>query len=162
MPAKKTLLVGLGNPLNGDDGFGPSVIERLRAAGLDKFPDVSLLDAGTDLLNHIENFSEHDRVLLIDAILDPEGKLGSPGRVELLEEKSFLSWSEESRGVHQMSPLLGVKLFRTLHPEARIQIYLLGLFVDQLSHSPLYLTEERIQQAVKAATDFTNCTIRSV
>jgi Ni,Fe-hydrogenase maturation factor len=28
-PPKKTLLLGLGNPLSGDDGFGPCVLERL-------------------------------------------------------------------------------------------------------------------------------------
>ena len=71
-PGKKTLLVGLGNPLSGDDGFGPCVLERLHAAGLDCVPDVSLVDAGTDLLNYIESFSEYDRVVLIDAILDHE------------------------------------------------------------------------------------------
>jgi len=151
---KKTLLVGLGNPLSGDDGFGPLVLERLRAAGLGGLPDVSILDAGTDLLNHIENFPKYDCVVLIDAILDPEGRLGAPGRVEVLEEKSFLSWSETSEGVHQMSPLLGIKLFRILHPEASTEIYLIGLFVDQLSHSPHYLTEECIHQALEAARTF--------
>jgi len=145
---KKTLLVGLGNPLSGDDGFGPLVLERLRASGVDRLPDVTLLDAGTDLLNHIESFADCDRVVLIDAVLDPDGKLGSPGQVEALEEESFLFWSEASQGVHQMSPLLGVKLFRTLYPAALTQFYLVGLIVDQLSHSPLYLTEDRLKEAV--------------
>ena len=47
-----------------------------------------------------------------------------------------------------MSPLLGVKLFRALHPESRTRFILLGLFVDQLTHSPLYMTDERIRKAV--------------
>ncbi len=148
--ARKTLLVGLGNPLNGDDGFGPDVIERLGKTGIGNLPDVSLVDAGTDLLNHIESFAEYDRVVLIDAILDPEGRLGVPGLVQVLEENAFLSWPETSEGVHQMSPLLGVKLFRTLHPEALTRFFLVGLFVDQISHSTRYLSEERIRNAGEA------------
>ena len=148
-PAKKTLLVGLGNPLSGDDGFGPLLLKHLGEAG--NLPrDVSLVDAGTDLLNHIDSFSKYDRVVLLDAILDPEGKLGPPGRVAVLEEQSFLSWSETAQGVHQISPLVGIKLFRLLNPEARVEIRLVGLFVDRLSSSPMYMTNERIQEALEA------------
>jgi hydrogenase maturation protease len=146
----KTLLVGLGNPLNGDDGFGPRVLERLQTAAQDLPPDVTLVDAGTDLLNHIESFAGYDRILLVDAILDPERKLGSPGRVAVLSEEAFLSWSETSQSAHQVSPLTGIKLFRVLHPAADTRIHLVGLFVDQISHSPLYLTEERIEEAIAA------------
>ena len=145
---RKTLLAALGNPLSGDDGFGPRVLERLQNDAVCLPPDVTLLDAGTDLLNHIESFSAYDRVVLIDAILDPEGKLGAPGRVGVLDEKGFLSWSEQSQSAHQVSPLTAIKLFRVLHPEAKTRISLVGLFVDQITHSPLYLTEDRIEEAV--------------
>ena len=149
-PRNRTLLVALGNPLSGDDGFGARVMERLRSAA-EGFPTgVSLVDAGTDLLNHIESFAEYDRVVLMDAVLDPEGKLGRPGRVVALDEESLQSWSEVSEGVHQMSPLLGVKLFRVLHPEAQTRIHIIGLCVDRISHSPLYMTDERIEEAVSA------------
>lgn len=149
-PRNRTLLVALGNPLSGDDGFGARVMERLRSAA-EGFPTgVSLVDAGTDLLNHIESFAEYDRVVLMDAVLDPEGKLGRPGRVVALDEESLQSWSEVSEGVHQMSPLLGVKLFRVLHPEAQTRIHIIGLCVNRISHSPLYMTDERIEEAVSA------------
>jgi hydrogenase maturation protease len=151
---KKTLLLGLGNPLSGDDGFGPCVLERLAQRGIGPAPNLTFIDAGTDLLNYIESFVDYDHVVLIDAVLDPEGKLGLPGRVEILAEESFLSWSDKSQGAHQISPLLGVKLFRTLHPEARVQFHLVGLFVDQLSHYPIYLTDEIIEEAVTAIIKF--------
>jgi len=146
-PPKKTLLVGLGNPLTGDDGFGPRVLEVLQHSSQVP-PEMTLVDAGTDLLNHIESFAGYDRVVLVDAILDAEAKLGPPGRVDVLKESSFLTWSEESQGVHQMSPLLGIKLFRVLHPDVRTEIHLVGLFVDQLTHYPIYMTDEKIEQAV--------------
>jgi hydrogenase maturation protease len=149
----KVLLVAVGNPLNGDDGFGPLVLECLRT-GAQLKAGVTLVDAGTDLLNHIESFLDYDRVVLIDAVLDPEGKLASPGRVVILEEEFFSTWSEQSQGVHQMSPLLGIKLFRTLHPEAQVKIHLAGLIVDQLTHTPIYMTDKTIAEAGKTITKF--------
>jgi hydrogenase maturation protease len=139
--------VALGNPLNGDDGFGLRVLQQLQGAD-DLRPDVTLIDAGTDLLNHIESFFGYDRVVLIDAILDPEGKLASVGSVETVDEESFLSWSGESRSAHLLSPLTAIRLFRTLHPSAKTQILLLGLFVDRIMHSPLYMNDKRIEEAV--------------
>ncbi len=152
MSEKKTLLVGVGNPLSGDDGFGPLLLKHLREAG--NLPrSVSLVDAGTDLLNHIESFAEYDRVVLLDAIIDPVRKLGPPGRVAVLQEQSFLSWSDTAQGVHQISTLVGIKLFRLLNPEARVEIHLVGLFVDRLSYCPVYMTDERIQEAVAVIRD---------
>ncbi len=86
----------------------------------------------------------------MDAVLDPEGKLGLPGRVVAIEEESLQSWSEASEGVHQMSPLLGIRLFRVLYPEAQTRIHIIGLCVDRITHSPLYMTDERIGEAVSA------------
>lgn len=156
-PEKKILLVGLGNPLNGDDGFGPLVIERLRSTASEMPPGVTLRDAGTDLLHHIEDFAGYDCVVLIDAILDTDSKLRAPGHIEVLEEKAIVSWPESSQGVHQMSPLLGVKLFRALYPEAGTRICLAGLFVDQVSHTPRYINEDRLKKAVDAI----HCVLKS-
>jgi hydrogenase maturation protease len=59
------LVLGLGNPLRGDDGVGPRVIEELTRRGL---PDgVMALDvgnAGLDLLNVLEGW---ERAVVIDA-----------------------------------------------------------------------------------------------
>jgi hydrogenase maturation protease len=146
----QTLVLGLGNPLSGDDGFGAQVLELLHRNGTEFLPGVSLVDAHTDLLNHIESFAAYDRVVLIDAILDPENKLGKPGQILALHEEEFLSWSEISPSVHQMSPMLAVKLFRQLYPAVQTQITLVGLLVDQLTHAPRYATEDRIREAAVA------------
>lgn len=154
MKNRKTLIVGLGNRLIGDDRFGAQVLERLHQNGTDLLPGVSLTDAHTDLLNCLEDFPEYDLVVLIDAILDPESRLGPPGGIVPLDEEAFESWPETSQGVHQISPLLTVKLFRRLHPEAQTQIALVGLLVDQVTNAPRYLTDERIQEAAAAVQTF--------
>jgi hydrogenase maturation protease len=145
--SRTTLIVGLGNPLSGDDIFGPKVLEQLRESETQLLPGTIMIDAHTDLLNHIEDFEKYDSVLLIDAILDPQGKLGEPGKVVILDEAKLQLLPETSQSIHQMSPMLAVKLFRTLHPEAQTQITLIGLIVDQLTHQPQYVTPERIAEA---------------
>jgi hydrogenase maturation protease len=145
--SRKTLILGLGNPLSGDDIFGPQVLEQLRQSETDMPPGATLIDAHTDLLNHIEDFTKYDSVLLIDAILDPECKLGDPGHVVALDEQQLQSLPETSPSIHQISPMLAVKLFRTLHPESQTQITLIGLIIDQLTTKPHYATSARIAEA---------------
>jgi hydrogenase maturation protease len=129
---KKTLVIGLGNSLIGDDAFGSGVVERLRSADPDTLPHAELVDAHTDLLALIDRFLSYERVVLVDAILDPSEKLGSHGRVVLVDEESMVTWSEASPSAHQYSPLLAVRLFRSLNPSATTRIFLVGLCVDRL------------------------------
>jgi hydrogenase maturation protease len=61
-----TLILGLGNPLRGDDGLGPRVIVELRRRGLPE--GVTATDAGTaglDLLRYLEGWG---RVVVVDAV----------------------------------------------------------------------------------------------
>jgi hydrogenase maturation protease len=145
--SRTTLVLGLGNPLSGDDAFGPQVIEQLRRSEPQP-PGITLIDAHTDLLNYIEDFSKYDGVLLIDAILDPERKLGEPGALVLLDEAQLQSLPETSQSIHQMSPLLGVKLYRALHPESRTHISLIGLIIDRLTSKAHYASSDRIAEAL--------------
>lgn len=65
--AKRCLILGLGNPLRGDDGVGPRVVAELRRRGL---PDgVEAVDGGTgglDLLHLLEGW---ERAIIVDAAL---------------------------------------------------------------------------------------------
>jgi hydrogenase maturation protease len=117
------LVLGLGNPLAGADGFGPAVIARLREAGV---PDgVELVDAHTDLLAHLHRFVEADEVVLVDAVL------GGHDGVALVGEDEFSGWDHSSVGAHQVSPLAVIKLFRRLHPEASTRVRLVAHFVRE-------------------------------
>lgn len=61
------LVVGIGNVLLGDDGFGPSVVEMLRA-GWELPNDVELLDAGTPGLDLGGRLYGRSQVLVLDAV----------------------------------------------------------------------------------------------
>ncbi len=148
--SEKTLVVGLGNPLSGDDAFGAQVLEKIGQDVLELAPSISRVYAHTDLLSQIESFPEYDRVLIIDAILDPDGKMGRPGQIVALNEEAFLSSPETSPSVHQTSPLLAIRLFRRLYPASQTRITLVGLVVDQIRQDPCHLTDESIMEGAEA------------
>lgn len=60
-----TLILGLGNPLRGDDGIGPSVVEEL--ADRDLPEEVTLIDGGTGGLDLLRLLERWRRVVIIDA-----------------------------------------------------------------------------------------------
>ncbi|HEU5262221.1 MAG TPA: HyaD/HybD family hydrogenase maturation endopeptidase [Gemmatimonadales bacterium] len=63
----RTVVIGLGNPLMGDDGLGLAALARLREAW-DLPADVELVDGGTWGMNLLPIIEDAERVLLIDAI----------------------------------------------------------------------------------------------
>jgi hydrogenase maturation protease len=74
-------VIGLGNVLLGDDGFGPFVVELLRTRYAFP-PEVELLDLGTPGLGLISYLHGHDAVVIVDAVAGS----GLPGDVRVYEE----------------------------------------------------------------------------
>jgi len=79
----KTLVMGIGNPLRGDDGAGPHLIELLRRTGA----EVVLIDAGPAPERHLgeAEASAPDSVLLVDAV----DWGAAPGEIAFFEEESL-------------------------------------------------------------------------
>lgn len=67
VPPRHTVVIGLGNPLMGDDGLGLAALARLREEW-SMPPDVELVDGGTWGMNLLPIIEDAGRVLLIDAI----------------------------------------------------------------------------------------------
>jgi hydrogenase maturation protease len=68
------LVVGVGNPDRGDDGFGPSVAQRLRGRVP---PAVRILERSGDALALIEDWNGIPSVIVIDAM----APISEPGRL---------------------------------------------------------------------------------
>ncbi len=127
MPACRQLVLGLGNRLNGEDAFGPLVVDRVR--DLAAIPGVEVEDAGCDLLAWLDRLASYDHVIVIDAVLG----LSNPGTVTILAEADLASWSDTSADCHQISPVAAIKLFRTLHPGAATRLTLVALSSARIS-----------------------------
>lgn len=78
-PLIRRHILCFGNPMHGDDGFGPAVFARL--AGRPCPPGLRLVDAGTPGLSALALFEECDEVIVVDAL----APAGAPGRIECLD-----------------------------------------------------------------------------
>ncbi|MCF7802320.1 MAG: hydrogenase maturation protease [Candidatus Marinimicrobia bacterium] len=84
-------VIGVGNPLFGDDGVGIAVIEALRATQL----DMELIDGGTDALGLLEYFADRKRLVIVDAARMGE-KPGAVRCFDPAEADLILKWDHLS------------------------------------------------------------------
>jgi len=77
-------VVGLGNVLMGDDGFGPLAVEKLRCE-YECGTNIEILDLGTPGLDLAPYLYGKDLVVIVDAVT-AEGK---PGTVRTYRESNF-------------------------------------------------------------------------
>ena len=84
-----TVVIGLGNPLMGDDGLGLVALERLRADYVIP-PEVDLVDGGTWGMNLLPVIEDAARVILIDAI-EIGATPGTPVRLERARLPRYLA-----------------------------------------------------------------------
>ena len=76
----KTLILGIGNTLLGDEGIGVHVVHEIGRRSLP--PQVSWLDGGTGGLHLLGAMRGVDRVVLVDATIDGAARswTSNPGR----------------------------------------------------------------------------------
>jgi hydrogenase maturation protease len=128
-PLAKTVVLGLGNILHGDDGAGARVISRLRADS--RLPaDVSLVEGGTLGLELLPYVWDCSRLIVLDAVDVGE----PPGTLVRLSGKELDSLPGNST-VHQLGvPDLLVAL--RMLAERQPQIVLLGVQPESTDWSP--------------------------
>ncbi len=73
------LVLGLGNPLRGDDGVGPRVVAELERCELPE--GVEVLDGGTGGLDLLQIIEGREQVVIVDAAqVDAQGQVLTPGQ----------------------------------------------------------------------------------
>jgi hydrogenase maturation protease len=119
-----TLIIGLGNTLMGDEGIGSYIAEAL---ALDpRLPShAKVIQGGTDLLRLADKMEGYDRIILVDAMLDPVNS----GRLEIIEE-DFSRFKDQQDGAHHLSVIQAVALMRLSNPalsQTHITLALVGI-----------------------------------
>lgn len=79
--SRKTLILGIGNVLMGDEGIGVAVVNELEKTALPE--NVELLDGGVGSFLLLEPMQSAEKVILIDATIDGE----KPGTVRRLRPR---------------------------------------------------------------------------
>lgn len=124
---KPFLILGLGNPLMGDDGIGAYLAGCLASdPGLSRIADIS--PAGTDLLRWADDLEGRRQILLLDAIIGD----GLPGSIEIFDAPFDLLESRQS-GAHQLSVPQAVALLKIVSPALRdVRFTLIGIAIQSV------------------------------
>jgi len=141
------VIVGIGNSLRGDDGFGPALIERLKG-------EVSALciDAQTAPENYIGKIAKAkpDTILIADSV---HLRL-LPGECRILTKSDILNCGLST---HDISPAM---LIGFLEKETRANIYLLGVqpksvsFAEEMSDD----MKKALEEVTKLIKEALRCT----
>ena len=78
---QKTLILGIGNYLMGDEGVGVHTALQLQEMNLPDY--VEVVDGGTGGFHLLEYFENHEHVILIDATLGGD----QPGQIRLIKPR---------------------------------------------------------------------------
>jgi coenzyme F420 hydrogenase subunit delta len=147
--ARPTLILGCGNILLGDDGFGPEVIAYLQAHH--PIPDdVALVDAGTGVVDILFNIALSDvkprRVILVDAM-----KKGQPTvTISMLPLESIQGRPTRTYSQHHI-PTSG--LLKELREICKIEITILTVEPGQIPQEIQPGLSPAVREAVPRACE---------
>jgi len=108
----KTLVLGIGNPILGDDGIGSYVAQEL--ASKVKGEDVDVKDANTHGLNLLELLAGYDRVIIVDAIKTENGEVG---RIYKLRPEDFTNIVHFATSLHDTNLATTIEIGKKLLAE---------------------------------------------
>lgn len=147
---RAALVLGIGNLLWADEGFGVRAVEALNAAYA--FPsDVLLLDGGTLGLNLLDYVESSRCVLVFDAI-----DFGlPPGSLELLRGADVPRWGARKLSPHQngFNDILALAHLHGRTPEKIVAIGVQPVTLDDFGGSLTEPVRARIADAVELAAN---------
>lgn len=118
----RTIVLGIGNVLTGDDAFGPTVVKTLEATW-ELPPDVEALDAGTPGMDLVALAADADRVIVVDTVLSD----GPPGTLRVYDREQLLAKPLTPR-VNPHAPGLVESLFTLdLAGDGPLDVLLIGV-----------------------------------
>lgn len=120
--ATETLVLGIGNVLWADEGFGVRVVEALHAGW--RFPaSVSFMDGGTQGLYLLPHVQSAKRMLVFDAI---DYHL-TPGRIQVVRDDDIPAYIGDGKMSLHQSSFQEVLSFAKLSGQAPEQAVLIGV-----------------------------------
>lgn len=145
----KTIVLGVGNPILGDDGVGIHVAKQLKDRIND--PEIVVDEALTGGMNLLDLICGYDKAILIDAI---DLKTAENGEVKRFLLSDFSS--VHSNNPHDASLLEAIQLAEKLG-EDRIprEIVIIGIVLKKIPHIFGEKLSSKISAAVPKAVEMT-------
>jgi len=101
----RTLVLGIGNPILGDDGVGFHIAQELAREIKDENIDVK--DTSIDGLNLLELIVSYDNVIIIDAIMTEDGEVGEIYR---LGPENFVKTVHPTTSLHNVNLATAIEI----------------------------------------------------
>lgn len=142
------VVLGLGNVLWADEGFGVRAVEALHA-GYAMPPGVEIVDGGTQGFALMDYVASARRLLILDAI-----DFGlPPGTLEVLRDAEVPTWGSVKLSPHQtgFEELLAIAQLRGTAPESLVLVGVQPEQLDDFGGSLRPAVKARIPDAVAAA-----------
>jgi len=139
----KTLVLGIGNPILGDDGVGVHVAQEL--AKLIEDDAITVEDASTSGLNLLDIIPGYNKVIIIDAIRTEEGE---SGEIYRLRPEDFSKSVHLTTSMHDANLPTVIEMGNKLIPEEMpSEIVIFAIEVEEIDK----FTEEmtvKVKEAV--------------
>lgn len=127
MIKKKIRIIGVGNPLMGDDGVGVETVHRLSQLRLPE--GIEVIDGGTAGLSLLPYLEEVDAVIFVDAVDAGE----APGTVMRVSTKDILDSKEGNHSFSLHEPAIPDLLRLAAELDICPPTLLIGIQVDSVS-----------------------------
>lgn len=150
----RTHLIGLGNPILTDDGVGVRVAESVRAA-LPAGAAVDVSEVSVGGLSLMEAMVGYDRVILVDALLQPGIVPGVITRLTL-DDLEAISATQHSASPHDANLVTALSAGRRLGLSLPEDIVVFGVGVANVvdfGDTPTPLVAAAIPRAVRMVLD---------
>jgi hydrogenase maturation protease len=149
---KRTLVLGVGNVLMGDEGVGVHAITTLEKDRIP--PAVTLLDGGTGGFHLLSLFAEYDPVILIDATMD-----GKPAGTVTLTRPRFASDFPKTLSAHDIGLRDLLESATLLGPLPTL--YLIAVSVDAIQPMTMELSRT-VREALPRVAETTRQILSSL
>jgi len=134
----RTLILGIGNPILGDDGVGFHIAQELAKEIKDKNIDVK--DTSIDGLNLLELIVGYDKVIIIDAIMTEDGEVGGIYR---LKPEDIGEPAQSIISAHHLNLLTTIKLGGRLFPKKMPgEVIVFAVGIQEVTEFTEEITEE--------------------
>jgi len=144
----KTLILGIGNPILGDDGVGFHVAQELARRVKDDAIDIE--DACTGGLNLLDLMAGYDKVIIIDAIKTEQGE---PGEIYKLRPEDFSTSVHLASSLHDVNFPTVLEIGNKFMPgEMPREIVIFAIEVEEIETFTEEMTtkvQEAVPQVVK-------------
>jgi len=142
---RKTIIVGVGNRLLGDEGVGLHVIDNLSQIPMPS--NVDVVDCGCDLLSLIPHLNKPQKIIVIDAIRAG----GKPGEIYRLDYNELKTRGVEMQSSHQVRATDALGLLKQIYPVlAGCEIIIIGIEPEAMELS--ICLSEKVRESIADVT----------